>query len=111
MVKEKFKTLLSKCENKKLEFETAAMAAIATMPFTTYAGNEATTKVIGLLDVIIDIFPAIGIGLALIGAFKLFMAFRNDQPDAYSGAIKDVAIGVVLIAFKTLIWGTLKTMV
>lgn len=111
MVKEKFKTLLSKCENKKLELGTAVTIAMATMPFTTYAANQAVTKVMQLLEVIIDVFPAIGIGIALIGAFKLFMAFRNDQPDAYSGAIKDVVIGVVLIAFKLLIWPALTAMV
>ena len=50
------------------------------------------------------LFPAVGIVLALVGGFKLFMAFRNDQPDAYSGAAKDIVIGVVLATFATVVW-------
>ena len=77
---------------------------LATAPANVYAGNEAVTMVLNILDVIVSTFPAIGIVIALVGGFKLFMAFRNDQPDAYSGAAKDIVVGVILIVFDTLIW-------
>ena len=77
---------------------------------TVTAANSATTptaSIVAILDKVIELFPAIGIVLIIVGAFKLFMAFRNDQPDAYGGAAKDMVIGIVCIIFKTFIWPTL----
>ena len=111
MVKEKFKTVLTRCDAKRYELASIAIATAATCPIATYAADTATGKVLTLLGVIIDVFPAIGIVLALVGAFKLFMAFRNDQPDAYSGAAKDIVIGIILIVFKTVVWPTLSGLV
>ena len=76
-----------------------------------YADEPSDPKavVVNIMNTLIGLFPAIGIVIAAIGAFKLFMAFRNDQPDAYSGAAKDIVIGVVLVIFKGFIWGPLKT--
>lgn len=105
------KKIATKLDHMKYRIMTALVAstAIATVP--VFAANEATSKVISLMGVIIDLFPAIGIVIAGVGAFKLFMAFRNDQPDAYSGAAKDIVIGIVLILFKTLVWPTLTGLV
>lgn len=77
-------------------------------PISVYAqgklDGESSSMIKSIIGAIMAIFPAIGVVIALVGAFKLFMAFRNDQPDAYSGAIKDIVIGGLLIGFKALIW-------
>ena len=101
-----------------------ATTAILALPMNVYAsgagaGGSTTSSgsgsgdpmplMIKILDQVIKLFPAIGIVIALVGAFKLFMAFRNDQPDAYSGAAKDIVIGVVLFCFDVFIWPTIKT--
>lgn len=121
MKKEKrtFKQRVIKCackvakflHNKKEESAAMIVAGAYSWNMTSYAeegGQTPVSVVLTLLDKIILIFPAIGIGIALVGAFKLFMAFRNDQPDSYSNAIKDISIGVVLIIFKLFIWETIK---
>lgn len=71
-------------------------------------GNEVMNVIVKLIDIFIDFFPAIGIVIVVVGVYKLFMAFRNDQPDAYSGAAKDIAIGVVMIVFKVFVWNSIS---
>lgn len=93
--------------NVKKGFVTAGILAENAILFSTnvYAENDPMTAIKNILDIIMQkLFPAIGIVLALVGAFKLFMAFRNDQPDAYSGAAKDIVIGVVLSTFAGIVW-------
>ena len=77
--------------------------------YATPSSTDPKEVVVSIMDTLVDLFPAIGIVIAAIGAFKLFMAFRNDQPDAYSGAAKDIVVGVVLVIFKTFVWNALKT--
>lgn len=57
-----------------------------------------------ILNVIAGVFPFIGAFFLVAGAFKLVMAYRNDQPEAQAGAAKDIVIGLVFILFKTLFW-------
>lgn len=91
----------------KRGFVTAGILAESAILFSTnvYAASDPMTAIKNILNIIMQkLFPAVGIVLALVGGFKLFMAFRNDQPDAYSGAAKDIVIGVVLATFATVIW-------
>lgn len=76
----------------------------------TYAEGDGGggTKITAVLTNIMSIFPWIGIVFAFVGGFKLLMAFRNDQnPEGIAGGAKDLAIGVALILFKTIIGDTL----
>ena len=100
----------------RLELTGIMLAGGTSVGITAHAGGAAssgsadpTSIVVSILDTIVGAFPAIGIVLALVGAFKLFMAFRNDQPDAYSGAAKDIVIGVILVVFKAFVWDGIKT--
>lgn len=86
-------------------YELAAMTIGGFSVTNAYAKSpNASNIIVSIIDQIITLFPAIGVVIALVGAFKLFMAFRNDQPDAYSNAVKDIVIGVLLITFKMFIW-------
>lgn len=71
------------------------------------ASAQASTKMKNVLGQIVPYVGAIGIPIACVGAFKLIMAFRNDQGDAVPAAARDLAIGVVLILFST-IWGAIQ---
>lgn len=120
MKQSKLQTLYDKACNSAFRAKLIVTSAILTMPTNVYANgaaaagggkDQALNLMINLLGQIIGLFPAIGIVIAAIGAFKLFMAFRNDQPDAYSGAAKDIVIGIVLIIFDTFIWPTIQGLV
>ena len=86
----------------KLEIWMALATGTALQP--TYAATDPNAMIKGIIEQIMALFPAIGVVIALVGAFKLYMAFRNDQPDSYSNAIKDIVIGALLIVFKATIW-------
>lgn len=118
-IKEKIVTDLQKIKTEIKAVSLTLVSAYYAMPMKVYANNAGATGgaggttpksvIISIMDTLIDVFPAIGVVLVAIGAYKLFMAFRNDQPDAYSGAAKDIVIGVVLLIFKVFIWDKLKT--
>lgn len=86
------------------EYEAFAFIAGGCSLSTAYGTGEAPGIIVSIIDQIITLFPAVGVVIALVGAFKLFMAFRNDQPDSYSNAVKDIVIGALLIGFEKLIW-------
>ena len=93
----------------------ASMLAFAGSTAVTNAMNELVPQAgsikgaaLSIADALINVFPAIGIFLVLFGGFKLLMALRNDQPEAVKGAATDLAIGVALLIFKTLLWEPLK---
>ena len=118
-IKEKLVSDFQKIKTEIKAVSLTLVSAYYAMPMKVYANNAGATGgtggatpksvIISIMDTLIDVFPAIGVVLVAIGAYKLFMAFRNDQPDAYSGAAKDIVIGVVLLIFKVFIWGKLKT--
>lgn len=88
----------------KCELAAAAVGGISVTGAYAETNNDAKNIIISIIDQVITLFPAVGVVIALVGGFKLFMAFRNDQPDAYSGAVKDIVIGALLIGFERLMW-------
>ena len=68
---------------------TLALGGIATgmiaNPMITYA-SDIKTIIGAIADVVVKIFPFVGIFFVLAGIFKLIMAYRNDQPEAQAGA-------------------------
>ena len=84
-----------------------AMAIFANPAVHAASNGAANAKMTAVLDQIIPYVGAIGIPIACVGAFKLIMAFRNDQGDAVPAAARDLAIGVVLILFSV-IWGAIS---
>ena len=66
--------------------------------------NSPTSLATDLLEVIVGLFPIIGGFMIVAGGIRLLLAYRNNQPDEYSGAGKDIVIGGAFLAFKLLFW-------
>lgn len=91
----------------------SAMAAIAMSDIAVRAqdvagggtgGNDAKSMVNKIAEIVVDIFPLVGIFFVISGVFKLIMAYRNDQPEGQAAAAKDIVIGVVFIVFRAFAW-------
>lgn len=66
--------------------------------------NDPSSLAKYMIDVIVGLFPIIGVFMIVAGAIRLLLAYRNNQPDEYSGAGKDIVIGGAFLAFKYLFW-------
>ena len=105
------KSLINKGVFKNIKTKATILAmAAAGFPMTAYAADELMRKVKPLIELIASVFPAVGVFFILLGAWKLFQAFRTDQPDAQAGAAKDIVIGVVFVVFKTFAMPTILSM-
>ncbi len=113
--KETFRNAIEKVNIAKQRAQLALMTAVALgTPVPVLAatgGTDPNTTLRGVLDLVTLVFPLIGAPLALAGAFKLFMAYRNNQPEEMSSATKDLAIGIVMIVFRVLIWPSLANLI
>ncbi len=81
---------------------TAAMIGLAVLFNPVFAGMEGGEQMKSLLTTILPYLAVIGVPIALMGGFKLIMAFRNDQGDAVPAAARDLAIGIIITAFATI---------
>lgn len=118
-----FKDFGNKLMTKMVQHKNTAAIALATggmMPVMASANqnqvstgsktkDSAGSMVTNIAEVVVDIFPLIGIFFVISGVFKLVMAYRNDQPEAQTAAAKDIVIGVVFILFKVFIWEAVKS--
>jgi len=109
------KTLGNKLAQHKNE-AAMALAGVGVSPVMAFATSPASKKdpattVRSIADVLVKIFPLIGIFFVLVGAFKWVMAYRQDNPEAQAGAVKDLVVGVVFLVFDAFIWVALKAIV
>ena len=110
-------TMISRFANpgKKEKFIAAAgTSAAALMPFIplAFAAQTSTTAkdlISKVLGIICDIFLGIGVLLLAWSVGMLFLAFKNDDADSKSRAMMMMIVSIVLIAFKTILGGVLKS--
>lgn len=111
-------TMISRFANpgKKEKFIAAAgTSAAALMPFIPMvfaapAGSTTAKDLISkVLGIICDIFLGIGVLLLAWSVGMLFLAFKNDDADSKSRAMMMMIVSIVLIAFKTILGGVLKS--
>lgn len=111
-------TMISRFANpgKKEKFIAAAgTSATALMPFIPMAfaapaGSTTAKDLISkVLGIICDIFLGIGVLLLAWSVGMLFLAFKNDDADSKSRAMMMMIVSIVLIAFKTILGGVLKS--
>lgn len=88
-----------------------ALGATQTNVFAAVDSGNSTADnlVMNIADLVVGIFPLIGVFLILVGGFKIFMAYRNNQPEEQTSAAKDIVIGAVLIVFRAFVWTAIKT--
>ena len=77
----------------------AVAIAVMTNPMASANGKG---QMVSLINTILPYLNIIGIPIAVVGGFKLVMAFRNDQGDAVPAAARDLAIGIVICLFSTI---------
>lgn len=113
-----FKTkALSKVDSVKKKASLAAfttgvaLEATGIPVFAAGGSTDANGSVLELADMLINIFPLIGVFFVIAGAFKLFMAYRGNNPEDQSGAAKDIVIGAVFIAFRVFAWPAIKSVI
>lgn len=80
----------------------AVMTAVMLSPVVNAGDGGGAAKMKALITTILPYLAIIGIPIALMGGFKLIMAFRNDQGDAVPAAAKDLAIGILITLFGTI---------
>jgi hypothetical protein len=107
MVKENVKTMLEKAKTKVVSAKNEAMVAgtalaMSVMTSEAVSANQAAGTMKNLLGTIMPYLAVIGVPIALMGGFKLIMAFRNDQGDAVPAAARDLAIGIIICLFATI---------
>lgn len=79
------------------------------LPNLVVSADTGSDKVVSIVEIVVGIFPWVGILFALWGAFKIVNAIRNDNnPEAISAGGRDLVVGVALILFKTLFWEAIK---
>lgn len=108
-MKEKHLLNKMKCAASKKVLALIALVSSFMPMISRAAGGDPQSVVMAAVDAVVKIFPYIGIFFVASGAFKLIMAYRNDQPEAQAGAAKDIVIGAVCIVFATFIWAPIKT--
>ena len=64
-------------------------------------------KVIGIF---LSLVAVAGGVFAVVGLYKFIMSFKNDQPEAQASAVKEIIVGVALIAFR-LLWNVLGNVI
>lgn len=113
-----FKTkALSKVDSVKKKASLAAfttgvaLEATGIPVFAAGGSTDANGSILELADMLINIFPLIGVFFVIAGAFKLFMAYRGNNPEDQSGAAKDIVIGAVFIAFRVFAWPAIKSVI
>lgn len=105
--------IASKIANTRGKVVGLSTTIMAGMPMIAQAGwgsgnADAESMVGNIAEVVVNIFPLIGLFFVISGVFKLIMAYRNDQPEAQTAAAKDIVIGAVFLAFRIFVWNLIK---
>lgn len=73
-------------------------------------GDDPSTLVKEVINIVVKMFPYVGAFFIVAGLFKLFLAYRNDQPEAQAGAAKDIVIGAVFVVFAVFAWDPISNL-
>lgn len=83
-----------------------AMTLAMLAPMGTFCVNtnvDTNTVLTGVLDVIFDVARYVGIVLCVSGLFMLILAYKDDNADGQSRAVRLVVVSLVLLGLKTLV--------
>lgn len=74
------------------------------------AGDDPSAIVKEAINIVVKMFPYVGGFFIVAGLFKLFLAYRNDQPEAQAGAAKDIVVGAVFVVFAVFAWDPISNL-
>lgn len=57
----------------------------------------------GVINIIFEVAKYVGIVLAVSGIFQLILAYKDDNADGQSRAVRLVVVALVLLGLKTLV--------
>ena len=70
--------------------------------------SKATDILQTIAGVIVNAIALMGGIFVLIGAYKIIMAFKDNQPEQQATGIREVVIGAILISFRLFVWNSIK---
>lgn len=91
-------------KGKKLWLSASLFAMTLAMP-TTYCSSAPSTDTVmkGVIEIIFEVAKYVGIVLAVSGIFQLILAYKDDNADGQSRAVRLVVVALVLLGLKTLV--------
>lgn len=83
---------------------TSAMLAAPTLCSTTIKSNIDMDTLFGnMANIIIKIAFYVGAIVAISGIFQLVLAYKDDNSDSQTRAVRLIVVGAVLIGFRTIL--------
>lgn len=82
------------------------MCMLMMLPMATFCAPTTDSVLKGVLDIIFEVAKYVGIVLAVSGIFQLILAYKDDNADGQSRAVRLVVVALVLLGLKTLVQGT-----
>ena len=83
---------------------TSAMMAVPTLCSTTIKSNIDMDTLFGnMANIIIKIAFYVGAIVAISGIFQLVLAYKDDNSDSQTRAVRLIVVGAVLIGFRTIL--------
>lgn len=82
------------------------MCAAMMIPMTTFCTLNTPTAqgvMTGVLNIIFEIAKYVGVVLAVSGIFSLILAYKDDNADGQSRAVRLVVVALVLLGLKPLV--------
>ncbi|MGN0671728.1 MAG: hypothetical protein ACI4KE_03770 [Anaerovoracaceae bacterium] len=92
--------------DKKKNIRRTAMAVICTLvlaPVLTFCVPSTDQVMKGVINIIFEVAKYVGIVLAVSGIFQLILAYKDDNADGQSRAVRLVVVALVLLGLKTLV--------
>lgn len=72
-------------------------------PVMTMCAPTTDQVMTGVINIIFEVAKYVGIVLAVSGIFQLILAYKDDNADGQSRAVRLVVVALVLLGLKTLV--------
>lgn len=80
-----------------------ASAILLLFPVMTMCVPSTEQVMNGVINIIFEVAKYVGIVLAVSGIFQLILAYKDDNADGQSRAVRLVVVALVLLGLKTLV--------
>ncbi|MGN0710254.1 MAG: hypothetical protein ACI4LO_00735 [Anaerovoracaceae bacterium] len=94
---------ISKASNSRKLFYVMLAGIILAAPVMTFCAPTTDQVMKGVINIIFEVAKYVGIVLAVSGIFQLILAYKDDNADGQSRAVRLVVVALVLLGLKTLV--------